>query len=139
MGTLVPDEVSEGFGLVGRITVGDGWGLVIPLPGADVTSSAEVGAKVEVTFLGVAVSFPISSKNGGIEDEGPLTLDGAAVSVSVVVVICGEPEGAGDTIVPVVEVGDAVEHSILPKHVMPPGHVPLGHGVALAHCVAAES
>ena len=128
-------DASEGLRLVGIKTVGDGFGLVILSlsMGADVTFSTEVGAKVEVTFLGVVVSFPISSQYGGMEEEGPLTLDGAAVSVSVVVVICGGPEGAGDTIVPAVEVGDAVEHSILPKHVMLPGHVPLGHGVALAH------
>lgn len=127
-------DVSEGL-LVGIITVGDGFGLVILSlsVGADVTLSAEVGATVEVTFLGVVVAFPIWFQYGGIEEVGPLTLDGAAVSVLVVVVICDGPEGAGDTIVPAVEVGDAVEHSILPKHVMLPGHVPLGHGVALAH------
>ena len=63
---------------------------------------------------------------------------GAAVPVSTVVV-CGGTEGAGDVIVSELKVGDGLVHRILPKQVMLPGHVPLGHGVALAHCDEADS
>ncbi len=63
---------------------------------------------------------------------------GAAVPVSAVVV-CGGTEGAGDVIVSELEVGDGLVHWILPKQIMLPGHVPLGHGVALAHCDEADS
>lgn len=129
VGALVPDD--------------DGLGLFIPsagteVTGADVAGAEVAGAEVTVVFWEVVVSSAISSQYGGIEEDGPLKLAGAVVTVSGVIVSDGT-EGAGDAIVTVTEEGDAVAHWIFPKQVMPLGHVPLGHGVALAQFVAAVS
>ena len=126
VGALVPDD--------------DGLGLFIPsagteVTGADVAGAEVAGAEVTVVFWEVVVSSAISSQYGGMEEDGPLKLAGAVVAVSVTV--SDGTEGAGDAIVTVTDEGDAVVHWMFPKQVMPLGHVPLGHGVALAQFVAA--
>ncbi len=118
VGTLVLEDAS----------VGEGLGLSILSAGAELT----------VPFCRGVASEAISSQYGGFEEEVPLALAGAAVPVPTVVV-CDRTEGAGDVIVNVLEVGDGVVHWILPKQIMLRGHVPLGHGVALAHCDEADS
>ena len=79
-----------------------------------------------------------ATEGWGFDEETPLALAGAAEPVPAVVV-CDGTEGAGDVIVSVLEVGDGLVHWILPKQIMLPGHVPLGQGVALAHCDEADS
>ena len=123
VGALVPDD--------------EGLGLFIPSAGTDVAGADVAGAEVTVVFWEVVVSSAISSQYGGMEEDGPLKLAGAVVAVSVTV--SDGTEGAGDAIVTVTDEGDAVVHWMFPKQVMPLGHVPLGHGVALAQFVAAVS
>lgn len=123
VGALVPDD--------------EGLGLFIPSAGTDVAGADVAGAEVTVVFWEVVVSSAISSQYGGMEEDGPLKLAGAVVAVSVTV--SDGTEGAGDAIVTVTDEGDAVVHWMFPKQVMPLGHVPLGHGVALAQFFAAVS
>ena len=123
VGALVPDD--------------EGLGLFIPSAGTDVAGADVAGAEVTVVFWEVVVSSAISSQYGGMEEDGPLKLAGAVVAVAVTV--SDGTEGAGDAIVTVTDEGDAVVHWMFPKQVMPLGHVPLGHGVALAQFFAAVS
>lgn len=98
-----------------------------------------------MAFCGVEVCSPMSSQYGGIEEEGSLILDGAAVTVGATepvpsVIVVDGTDGADVAIVSAIEAGDAVEHWMLPKQIMSLGHpAPLGHGVALSQRDIASS